>query len=432
MRLIRDERGQALMFAALCLFLVMGILALAIDVGYLRYQQQQLQTAADTAAMAGALEISTCGSSSNCSAMQTAAKSAVTENGFPTPTLVTQCGSSSAAGLILQVNNGPCALGSRDPNSGNAQYVEAVATNTSNTIFGAILGVRTVKLLARSEATPSGPGGCSNCCLYTDGLAFNASGNINMTCGIFDNGNLQTNNNDTVTTPTFSVAGSWSPNNCNGSCTFSDASPQTGIAHQADPLASLTAPPQPSTSSTNNQTPTSGTTLQPGYYPNGFNLNSSVSVTMSPGLYYMGGSINVNSGATLTGSGVELFFANGSLQPNSGSTVQLTAPTTTSSSIGTTAGMLVWEPSSNSTGMNMDAGSSSYIQGVLYLPNATLTLNSGTGVTVNSGAAYTAVDVNNLIINSSETFDIGNNYSSLPGGTSPLKIGAAASSALVE
>src|SRR5208283_588958 len=109
--------------------------------------------------------------------------------------------------------------------------------------------------------------------------------------------------------------------------------------------------------------------------------------------------------------GVTLYFASGSLQPNSGSTVKLTAPTS-----GSYPGMLIWESSSNSSGMNMDAGSSSYLQGVIYLPDAQLTLNSSSGITVNSGAAYTAIDVNSLMINSSSTFDVGNNYSSLPGG----------------
>jgi len=431
---LKDESGQTLVLSALCLFVLMGAMALAVDVGHMRYQQQQLQTVADAAALAGALEVSSCGSTSNCSAMQNAAKSAVSENGLGTPTVVTQCGSSNSSGVVLQLNNGPCALGGSDPNNANKQFVEAVVTKKQSTFFAAILGWKQLNLAARSEATVSGTGGgCSNCCVLSNSIEFNASnGNMNMTCGIQDNGNLQTNNGDSVTTPKFNVAGSWSPNNCNGTCTWSNASPTTGASKVNDPLKSLSAPSQPGTSSTNTQTPNNGATLQPGYYPNGFNLNSGVSVTLSPGLYYMGGSINVNSGASLTcscsgGQGVTLYFNSGSLQPNSGSTVQLTAPTG-----GSYPGMLVWESATNSTSMNIDSGSSSYLQGVIYMPDAQLVLNSGSSITVNSSAAYTAIDVNDLMINSGETFDVGNNYSSLPGGASPLTLGGTAGAALAE
>ena len=263
-------------------------------------------------------------------------------------------------------------------------------------------------------------------CLYTNGLAFNSSDGtfVLNSCGIYDNGNLQTDNGDSVTASTFLYYGTWSPNNCNSSCTWNIGGSNTPPAHttspQSNPLASLTPPSQPATSTTNTQTPNSGATLQPGYYPNGFNLNSNVSVTLNAGLYYMGGSINVNSGATLTGTGVELYFVNGSLQPNSGSTLQLTAPATTSSTAGTTANMLVWEASSNGSGMTIDTGSSSYFTGIIYLPTQTLTLNSGSGVTINNGATATALDVNNMIVDDNETFKINGSGGYL--GGSPSKI----------
>jgi Flp pilus assembly protein TadG len=426
-----NEGGQVVVLTALSLMLLMGVMALAVDVGHLHYLKQQLDSTADAAALAGALEISACGGTANCTAMQEAAKSAVAENGFSAPSLATQCAASSGTGVALQLNNGPCALGSSDPNHGNTNYVEAVLTETQGTFFGAVIGVPAVKLVSRSEATvfATGSGGSGNACLYAGSVAFNSSnGVMDLQCGIQDNGNLQTNNGDSVNTPSFTYAGSWSPNNCNGSCVWSKASPTSG-SKANDPLASKTPPIQPAISSTNTQTPNNGATLQPGYYPWGFNLNSNVSVTLSPGVYYLGGSINVDSGATLSGTGVTMYFASGSLQPNSGSTVQIVAPTT-----GANAGMLVWDAGSNSTTMNMDASSASYFQGIIYLPstNAGFTMNSGSGVTVNGGAAYTIVDIGGqLMMNSSETFVIKNDYSSLPGGN-PLGGGGALSAVLAE
>lgn len=431
------ERGQALVMVALSLSLLMGALALAIDVGFVRFQQARLQKAADTAAIAAGLELGNC-NYTVCANMTTAAATALKEDGITTATITpttNQCTVSTSSSLAMVINVAPCILGSttNDPNYGNVHMAEVVLTEPQKTFFGAIIGVRTMNLAARAEAGDAyintGIGGGN--CIYTQSLEFNSSnGTFSLTnCGIYDNGNLQTNNGDTVTASSFLYYGSWSPNNCNSSCVWNIGGTNSGppahtTTQQTDPLASLTPPTQPANSPTyNNTTPNSGATLQPGYYPNGINLNSNVSVTLAPGLYYMNGSINVNSGATLSGTGVELYFANGSLQLNSGSTAQLSAPTTTSSTAGTTAGMLDWQSSTNSSGMPIDSGSSSYFQGVIYLPDAQLTLNSGTGVTINSGASYTALDVKDFMINSGETFVI-NGSGGYLGGSSTKTLGA--------
>jgi Flp pilus assembly protein TadG len=430
MKILRDESGQVLVLVALSLTLLMGAMALAIDVGFVRFQQRQLQTAADAAAIAAGLELGNC-NNTVCANMQTAAATALKEDGITTTTITptaNQCTVSTTSGLAMIINVAPCVLGASDPNNGNTHMAEVVLTQPQRTFFGGIIGVRTWNLVARAEAGDSyiNANTSGGNCLYTNGLAFNSSDGtfVLNSCGIYDNGNLQTDNGDSVTASTFLYYGTWSPNNCNSSCTWNIGGSNTPPAHttspQSNPLASLTPPSQPATSTTNTQTPNSGATLQPGYYPNGFNLNSNVSVTLNAGLYYMGGSINVNSGATLTGTGVELYFVNGSLQPNSGSTLQLTAPATTSSTAGTTANMLVWEASSNGSGMTIDTGSSSYFNGIIYLPTQTLTLNSGSGVTINNGATATALDVNNMIVDDNETFKINGSGGYL--GGSPSKI----------
>jgi Flp pilus assembly protein TadG len=430
MKILRDESGQVLVLVALSLTLLMGAMALAIDVGFVRFQQRQLQTAADAAAIAAGLELGNC-NNTVCANMQTAAATALKEDGITSTTITptaNQCTVSTTSGLAMIINVAPCVLGASDPNNGNTHMAEVVLTEPQKTFFGAIIGVRTWNLVARAEAGDSyiNANTSGGNCLYTNGLAFNSSdGTFALnSCGIYDNGNLQTDNGDSVTASTFLYYGTWSPNNCNSSCTWNIGGSNTPPAHtttpQSNPLANLTPPTQPATSTTNTQTPNSGATLQPGYYPNGFNLNSNVSVTLNAGLYYMGGSINVDSGATLTGTGAELYFVNGSLQPNSGSTLQLTAPTTTSPTAGTTANMLVWEASSNGSGMTIDTGSSSYFNGIIYLPTQTLTLNSGSGVTINNGATATALDVNNMIVDDNETFKINGSGGYL--GGSPSKI----------
>ena len=436
-RILCDESGQTLVLAAMCMTLLMGMMALAIDVGYVHYRQVQLQTAADSAAIAAGLELGNCNKTA-CANMEAAAAQALIEDGITAATIApatNQCTASASTGLAMIINVGPCLLGSRtnDPNYGNPNMAEVVLTQPQNTFFGRIFGIRTFNLVARAEAGDAyinNNGG--NPCVWTNGLEYNSSnGNFTLNnCGLYDNGNLQTDSGDSVTaSSTFLYYGTWSPNNCNSSCTWNLGDGETQPTHtttqQPDPLAGRTTPTQPANSPTyTNTTPNSGATLQPGYYPNGINLNSNVSVTLAPGIYYMNGSINVNSGATLTGTGVTLYFVNGSLQPNSNATVTLTAPASNTTGCNCqNANIVVWEPSGNSSGMNLDANAASYYNGIIYLPAATLTLNSGTGTTINSLASNTAVDVNNMIVNSNVTFDV-NGSQSLLGGNGGQQLGA--------
>jgi Flp pilus assembly protein TadG len=439
MRILRDEDGQALVFATLCLSALLGAMALAVDVGYLHYRQAQLQTAADSAAIAAGLEIGNC-SNTVCSNMKTAAAKALTEDGITTSTVspTSNCSVSASSGLAMIINVAPCVLGTSDPNHGNTHMAEVVLTEQQKTFFGGILGVPTVNLEVRAEAGDSyiNTSSSGGNCIYTNGLEFNSSdGTFVLTgCDIYDNGNLQTDNGDSVTATSFLYYGSWSPNNCNSSCSWTLGSSQTQPSHtttaQSNPLAGLTAPTQPGTTYTGNTSFNSGTnSLSPGYYANGFNINGGT-VNLTPGLYYFGGSVNVDSGTTLEcttcvvgGAGVTLYFNSGTLQMNSNSTVQLTAPTTGSTSNGDVANMVLWYASGNGSGLTIDTGSSSYFNGVIYLPTQTLTLNSGSGVTINNGATATALDVNNMIVDDSEDFKI-NGSGGFLGGAAGQTLGS--------
>ena len=101
MRLLREESGNILVWTALCTTAPLSFVAIAIDIGDPFIAQRQLQTLADAAAMAGALEASACGGTTNCTVLQTAATSAITESGSPSPTLFTQCATPSGSGILL-------------------------------------------------------------------------------------------------------------------------------------------------------------------------------------------------------------------------------------------------------------------------------------------------------------------------------------------
>lgn len=450
-RRAKDESGQALMLGVVCMAALMGVMALAVDVGYIQYQQVRLQTAADAAAIAAGLEIGTC-SKTVCTNMKKAAEQALIEDGITTATITptSSCSVSTSTSLAMIINVGPCVLGTSDPNNANANIAEVVLTEPQGVFFGSYFKFGNFNLTARAEAgeayyLDSGGGNC----IYTKSLEYNSSdGNFTLNnCGIYDNGNLQTDNGDAVTATTFLYYGTWSPNNCNSSCTWTLGNGETQPTHtnsaQTDPLAGLTAPSQPATQDSNNcsisnqdcwgnnltsaqENGTAPVNLPPGYYGGGINLNSHIVANLSPGLYYFNGSVNVDSTATLEcttctgGAGVTLYFNNGTIQPNSGATIELTAPSTGYTSNGNVANMVIWTAANNSSGMTIDASSSSYFNGVIYLPDGTLTLNSGSGTTINSKSTATALDVNNIIVDSGINFEINGSGGYLGGGGQTL------------
>ncbi len=61
---LRDESGQAVVIGVVSLMAVLPCVGLAIDVGQFRFQQQRMQSAVDAAALAGAIEVSSCAGTS--------------------------------------------------------------------------------------------------------------------------------------------------------------------------------------------------------------------------------------------------------------------------------------------------------------------------------------------------------------------------------
>lgn len=421
-RALRDESGQTLLLFTILLPVLCGFAALAIDIGILRYQKEQLQSAADAAAIAGALEISYCGGTSNCAVMQAAALQSMSENGYSNVTLNTQCtGTNSATGITLTLNNGPCELGStaNDPNYGSTSSVEAVVAKEEPTYFGRILGIKQTLLSARAEATQ----GDSPYCIYvaaqpagspqlnlSQAVNINSGGHLTASCGLMDDSNSTTallaDNGAHVQTTENSVVGGVLLNG-NGNSVHVDPTPTTNAPALPDPLSYLKPPNNPGgcTSLTNGK----GGSISSGCY-SGININSGNSLTLGPGVYYLTGGINVGSGASISGTGVTLYFASGALQMNSGSNLNLVAPTT-----GPYAGIAYYQDPADTTQIIYDGGSKSALQGALYAPDAQLVINSGGNV-----AAYTIIDVQSMILNSGAKLSLGNDYSSLPGG-SPAK-----------
>ena len=79
MKILRDEKGQTLVLTALCMTVMLGFMAVSIDVGVLFRSKRSLQTAADAAAVAAAQDYMW---SQSATSAQAAGKAASSVNGY--------------------------------------------------------------------------------------------------------------------------------------------------------------------------------------------------------------------------------------------------------------------------------------------------------------------------------------------------------------
>jgi len=381
MRKLKDESGQVMVVTVLSMSLLIGFLALAVDVGTLFRAKRLMQTAADSAAIAGAQEYL-------YGDMTAAADAAAAQNGVPI---------GGANGGVVTVNNGPLS----GPHQGQSGYIEAIVSQTQPTFFGKIftgsIFQNSVAVSARAVAT-LGP---SQSCIYTLG-----SGGITLvgsptetvtTCGIADNENLSLTN-ATVTANSIGVVGTYS----GGGAT---PTPVVGIAPVSDPLAYLTAPPY-------NPPPCvpqpGGTTLTPGCY-NGISLAGSSSLTLSAGTYVINGDFSVAGNANLTGIGVT-FEVLGSTSLAGTGTINITAPT--SPTTNPYLGILFYQPTSNTNSISLVGNAGSTLEGVIYAPTSAVSLNGSAGSTI-----YIDYVVSSLSLNGNASLL---SYAALAGTSTPL------------
>jgi hypothetical protein len=313
----KNEAGQALVFAAVGLVVLMGFAGLGIDMGMLRYQKRLQQTAADAGALAGANNLAFPASGG----VTTGARGATAGNGFTDGT----------NNVTVTVNNPPAS----GPHSGKAQYVEVLVTAVQPTYFMKILGINSETLTARAVATNLS--GVNSDCFYLLGPASDAGSGLNIngggnggisasTCGIVDSGNFASGNsaNWFANTGSFAVAGSNTGGKGNVTCTSGQSPcPAYGVPAGGNPLAYLTPPAVGAPANWKNGD-------GPGTYSGMSFGNGNANVTLTPGVYVIsGGSFSCKGNQTITGTGVMFYLTNGAVWDCSGTpSVNLTAPST--------------------------------------------------------------------------------------------------------
>jgi hypothetical protein len=390
MKRLKDESGQALVISVLCMTCLLGFVALATDVGLILREKRLLQIAADSAAVAGAAEL-------NYGNATSAAQAAATQNGFTNGT----------GGATVTVNTPPLNGPHKPPASNNTRYVEVIVSQNQPAIFMGLFGVSSLRPTARAVAWN---GGASSGCIYTLGTSgsdLSVTGNSNIsipTCGIIDNSSsgsaLSLTGNVTLNAQSIGIVGGYSKT---GNVSLTPANPVTGIVSISDPLGFLPTPTIPGGCSADpaysgNQSPT----LTAGCY-NGLSGSGNIYLTFSPGLYIINGPFSFTGNVSLTGTGVTLVLEGSTSIPGNVS-LNLTAPTS-----GTYNGVLIDQPSTNTSPLALTGNSGSIFKGIVYAPNAAVTLTGNSGSTI-----YTDFVVKSLALVGNASL---NDYASINGSS---------------
>jgi len=389
----RGQSGQVLPLIAVSLAVLLGFAGLAVDVGYLEYQQQQQETATDAAALGGAQSLAR----SNCGSATSAESSAAID--------ATNDGYSTGGNVTVT----PVSPPSSGPYAGNTcaisvQIQTQHVTNFFSKLFGYPTGM-TESTQATAEASATG-GACIYLLSGSSWSSFNGATVSSPGCAIainfsadFDGGTIAAPSIGYVSSPNY------------GGTTFTLATPAPMLP-VADPCpeiqgcAYLAANPQPTASCQAVNTNGAPTTLYPGCY-NNLNLDPPGAVTMKPGTYVINGNFN-NNGVPLSGTGVTIYTTANGNGPNfdySG-TVTLSPPTPPSN----TAGVLYYQVPSNSSGINFN-GPNVSMSGLIYSPSTTsANFNS-------NGGGYAVLVFGSMNFNSNTA----NDYATPPPGQSLMK-----------
>lgn len=372
---IKDATGNFAIIFALLLPIILVCAGGALDISLAYKEKVKLQSATDAAALSAA-------QASGSTARQQLVASMLAGNG-------------ASASLVTFTAT---------TNSDNSLTVNA--RRDFSPYFLGMIGLNKVTVSVSSTAIASAGSSSpsSGACIYVLGntsqaVLINSGANVHSAaCEIHEqsvaNPAFIMNSGSTIATKKFCVKGTQYIKNGG---TLNNL--QTGCAAATDPFAgALTEPADTNTCTTSGPKDGSSTTIPAGVDCN-INFNGSQTITFSPGLHIVKGTININSGSTIIANGVTFYFPDpwSYIQFNGGVTITGSAPTT-----GPYKGLFMFEKTSNAsyntnkTNLVFNGTNGESINGIMYLPNRNVTYNSTSNATNN----ITLV-VNTLIMNSS-------------------------------
>jgi Flp pilus assembly protein TadG len=358
-----DERGLVLVFVLLLMTVMLGMLALVVDIGNVRQERRQAQTASDASALAGAVVIQKYGAGFDGSPSQwvevvNQVKGYAKQNWGTKTSDWVGCTDASALAYKPDTANGNSCISADfslwsaplpgDPVNTTDRIRVHLPSRTIQAFFGGVLGVDNLSTGASSMAavvrtshtlttqkttewdTPGGP--CALCILSPTGLTLDGqNGDVTITGGgvtvnstsfpaaqLMNNGTVKitlpcdaNGNCNTIGGPDADQPGSFVGSGFSPAPTKKDAVtdplaqvPQCGTGRLGDGTTG-TPPPECPTNYITTAAKSLPTNLSPGIYKNGI----SGSHTLAAGVYVLMGDIVLNGNDQITGDGVTLYFA---------------------------------------------------------------------------------------------------------------------------
>ncbi len=429
---VKSESGQVMVLTVLCTTVLIGFMALAIDVGLLFRAKRNVQIAADAAATAAALDYHY---NHSVSSAQAAGRAAAAVNGI----------SNGTNGNVVQVNMPPL----NGPNTAYSSFAEAIVKEPNRTFFMGMFGTGSIVVSGRAVA--GNPAAAKGCMYVTDpsasgslklqGKSSIGGGNGKPSCGIVVASTASdavsiTGGASTINADYVAIAGGLS-----GSTQKWTAPVRENVAGlETDPLASqvsqLPTPPSGCTQTSTVTTITSANLASVSgsssnnfvCFTKGVTIGNGSAITLpgsSSGVVYVfengvtigvgstvtfgSGSYNASNNTFTSTSGATMMIYGGTLAQKSNSLLNIYAPTG-----GNANGIAILQPAANKNDLQVQFGSNNQVlDGFIYAPGAAVTLHdNGGGVTATGLVADTV-----FLKSSSLTLP---NYSSANAETTPL------------
>ena len=299
---LRNRKGSISILAAFSITAVVGFAGLGGEVSYWYVKERNLQSAADSAAIAAATAMMDGDTSRNAT---TAANTMAAQYGFSGG----DCGDSNAT--IICVNNPP----KSGSHTADNKAWEVIVNQTQPRLFTGLFMSSDPQLGARAVATQVGVSAPScvvtldKTTLFPD-LTDNGTANANMAnCNVFidscdtSTGALQVSGNGTYIANQTYMCGTAVQS---GHSTLTDNNgtfQRTGTTY-ADPYANTSMPPFSGCDHTNMAPVSTSQTLQPGVYCGGLAINGG-NINLAPGTYIINGtSSNAPAGLQINGNAV--------------------------------------------------------------------------------------------------------------------------------
>lgn len=390
-----DRRGAIIALVAVSMVMLMGILVLAIDVSNLQREKRMAQTAADAAALAGAIEIFRLRPDS----IEPSALSEAKRNGFE---------------HLVNGNVVTVTYPATEGNFTGDKYVDVDVQRTVPTIFAGFFGRGSVLVHSRATAGVTLAEYCFIVLDPTSADALKLENSAHLTgsgCGAEVNSNSPTGANASgtqvqVSAPFIAVSGP----SVAGVDKFSPE-PEYNVPQTPDPMSQLVMPEVPNScdyGTLTSRTTYSGVlTLNPGTYCGGIDVNGTL--TLNPGLYILrGGGLSViGAASTLRSLGTGVTFLNtappagatygwGPIYIQSASvTLDLYANTDPASAL---PGVLFYTDPAAPYMVNLfKAGSVSRMDGTMYFPTGLVKFESGATFTINGALVAYRVELSQSV-----------------------------------